>query len=89
LPVDGAGATVVDVRSRRARRPEMSTVTADTIVFGAKVTTLEVDDPDVTTAFAVRGERFLGVGAEAEVMRPGHRRCGTPPLSATATDMHC
>jgi predicted amidohydrolase YtcJ len=67
----------------------MSTVSADTIVFGAKVTTLDDDDSDVTTAFVVRGERSLAVGAEAEVMRPGHRRCGTPPLSATATDMHC
>src|SRR5271155_3972843 len=47
----------------------MNTVTADMIVFGAKVTTLDDDAPDGATAFAVRGERFLAVGSEAEVMR--------------------
>ena len=47
----------------------MTIVTADTIVFGAKVTTLDDDASDVVTAFAIRGERFLAVGDEAEVMR--------------------
>jgi predicted amidohydrolase YtcJ len=47
----------------------MTIVSADTIVFGAKVTTLDDDAADNATAFAVRGERFLAVGDEAEVMR--------------------
>lgn len=41
---------------------------ADLIVRNARVTTLHVDSPEAE-AFAVRGEKFLAVGGEAEVMR--------------------
>ncbi len=42
---------------------------ADMIVFGAKVTTLEDHSLGDATALAVRGERFVAVGGEADVMR--------------------
>jgi predicted amidohydrolase YtcJ len=51
----------------------MTTVTADTIVFGAKVNTLDGDASDATP-FAIRGERFLAVGDEVEVMRSRDNR---------------
>jgi predicted amidohydrolase YtcJ len=41
---------------------------ADLIVRNARVTTLHSDSPEAE-AFAVRGEKFLAVGSEAEVMR--------------------
>ncbi len=41
---------------------------ADLIVHHAKVTTLQ-DNGSEADAFAVRGERFVAVGSEAEVMR--------------------
>jgi predicted amidohydrolase YtcJ len=47
----------------------MKTDTADTIVFAAKLTTLDGGGPDTATAFAVRGERFVAVGDEVQVMR--------------------
>jgi predicted amidohydrolase YtcJ len=47
----------------------MTTTTADLIVFGAKVTTLDDVTSDDPSAFAVRGERFVAVGGEDEVMR--------------------
>jgi Amidohydrolase family len=43
---------------------------ADLIVRNARVTTLQ-DDGAEAKAFAVRGERFVAVGGEAEVMRLG------------------
>jgi predicted amidohydrolase YtcJ len=47
----------------------MTTTTADLIVVGAKVTTLDDVTSDDPSAFAVRGERFVAVGGESEVMR--------------------
>ena len=47
----------------------MTTTTADLIVFGARVTTLDDVTSDDASAFAVRGERFVAVGAEGQVMR--------------------
>src|ERR1700756_77451 len=46
----------------------MNTMTADMIVFGAKVSTLHDDASTPATSFAIRGERFIAVGDEAEVM---------------------
>ncbi len=40
----------------------------DLIVRNARVTTLQGNSPEAE-AFAVRGEKFLAVGTEAEVMR--------------------
>jgi predicted amidohydrolase YtcJ len=56
------------------KETKVNHATADMIVFGAKVTTLDGCGSDVATAFAVRGERFLAVGDEAEVMRWGDER---------------
>ena len=56
------------------KETKVNHATADMIVFGAKVTTLDGDASDGATAFAVRGERFLAVGNEAVVMRWGDER---------------
>jgi predicted amidohydrolase YtcJ len=56
------------------KETKVNHATADMIVSGAKVTTLDGDASDSATAFAVRGERFLAVGDEAEVMRWGDER---------------
>jgi predicted amidohydrolase YtcJ len=49
-------------------RDDTATDQADLIVRNAKVTTLH-GDGGVAEAFAARGERFVTVGTEAEVMR--------------------
>ena len=55
------------VRSSRAQSPEAPT-SPDLIVHNAKVTTLQSGRPEAE-AFAVRGERIVAVGGEADVMR--------------------
>jgi predicted amidohydrolase YtcJ len=50
-----------------AQSPEAPT-SPDLIVHNAKVTTLQSDRPEAE-AFAVRGERIVAVGGEADIMR--------------------
>jgi predicted amidohydrolase YtcJ len=60
-------AMVGSVRSSWAQLPEAPT-SPDLIVHNAKVTTLESGRPEAE-AFAVRGERIVAVGGEADIMR--------------------
>jgi hypothetical protein len=61
--VDSSAA--VWAQTRAGQQPEMP---ADLIVHNARATTLQADRPEAQ-AFAVRGERIVAVGDEAEVMR--------------------
>src|SRR5713101_8081192 len=58
---------VGSVRSSWAQSPEAPT-SPDLIVHNAKVTTLQSGRSEAE-AFAVRGERIVAVGGEADIMR--------------------
>src|SRR3979490_2598982 len=64
--------STASAQSPAGRRHEMP---ADLIVHNAKVTTLQDDRPEAQS-FAVRGEKIVAVGGDAEVMhlRDDHTR---------------
>ena len=69
LAAGGSGAIIamaVSIRSSWAQSPEAATL-PDLIVHNAKVTTLQNSRLEAE-AFAVRGERIIAVGSEAEIM---------------------